>query len=582
MAETELSFIETINQVRDKLPAIQEASDLLDADNVAKLEELSEMDTALLIADLRKGNYLGNRKIDINLSLNMIGIEDTTDEDVAEGIWTDSNKTVSYDSAKVTFVDGVVVDVSFLVDENPVNISTHADLLIQLNNHAGFLAKAEQTLWKGIAHNVVGEFVRFYDVIGQNSNIERIELNAVSGAYKEQKPVYYWAKTTSAFQTLAMRAGDIIKLGNDIDSIILLANSIEQILELQDRIPELVDTYTDGVANGDVTIFNKLTELTELHTELSKLIELHNDIKEGGTGFIETVGADLQLGENSEIKTLNANQDSINTAVTNIEVIKNATNHAQIATEKANEAEQSAQLATDKANTIIGLNGEQIVNTLIAGSPATVAYNSTSGKLTFNIPQGPKGPKGESFNSDERGTLANRSIYDGQGEGFSYLATDVTPSTIYFKASDADADWDGGSPFGQGREGEQGISVVDIVFVSSTDPSGLEGKAGATDTYKFLLSNAQHTNTFTKYNGQDGAVLSVSGKTGNISLKIEDIVGLSSEILNLANELSVKQDVLISGTNIKTINEESLLGDGNLKISTGTKLLFEKSLFGGL
>lgn len=548
MAEEQYSFIETINAIREKLPAIQEASDLLDADNVAKLEELAAMDTTLLIDDLRRGNYLGNRKIDINLSLNMVGIENTTDEATAESIWTDGTKTVSYDSAKVTFVDGETVNISFLIDGNPVEISTHADLLIQLNNNAAFLAKAEQTLWKGITHNIVGEFVRFYDVIGQNSNIERIELNATTGSYKEQKPVYYWAKTTSAFQTLAMRAGEVIKLGNDIDSIISLANSIEQILELQSRIPEFVDTFTGEVPNGDVTIYNKLAELDALYQELTGLIAIYDDIKAGGSNYINTTGADLQLGENSEIKKVNLNKDDISTAAQNIQAIKDAPAAAQTATSKAGEAAQSAQTASQKADSITALNGEQTANTLQPGSSVTVYYSTVSGKFTFNIPKGDQGEKGEAFQVNAVGVLADRGLYDDRLRSFSYLATDVevienegTPEEvtkiiphIYFKLSDTDGDWSEGAPFGRGDTGPKGASVADTVFVGTTDPSGEAGKSGAVDTYKFLYDDGSFSDTFPIYNGQDSAVLSVAGKTGDVVLSKSD-VGLS-EVDNTSDE----------------------------------------------
>ena len=36
----------------------------------------------------------------------------------------------------------------------------------------------------------------------------------------------------------------------------------------------------------------------------------------------------------------------------------------------------------------------------------------------------------------------------------------------------------------------------------------------------------------------------------------------------LDTELSTKQDTLVSGTNIKTLNNQSLLGSGNISIAT--------------
>jgi len=73
-------------------------------------------------------------------------------------------------------------------------------------------------------------------------------------------------------------------------------------------------------------------------------------------------------------------------------------------------------------------------------------------------------------------------------------------------------------------------------------------------------------------------VQSVAGKTGSVALAKGD-VGLSNvDNTSDANKpissatqtaLNAKQDTLVSGTNIKTINDESILGSGNITISGG-------------
>ena len=45
-----------------------------------------------------------------------------------------------------------------------------------------------------------------------------------------------------------------------------------------------------------------------------------------------------------------------------------------------------------------------------------------------------------------------------------------------------------------------------------------------------------------------------------------DIVGTLSDQTDLQNALNAKQDTLVSGTNIKTINSTTLLGSGNLAV----------------
>ena len=423
------SFVENVNLLASKVDAIEEANVIFDEGVIPILQEIATLDLEEAINDLKKGNYLGNRKVDINLALNMQGITDdliSKDPTAAEAIWTDATKTVLYDKAIATYVDGTVIELPFIFDGYPTTISTHGELLAQFTRldyvyaqaqvdsiyqvtvgdstdyvitidsvpftytsgvgatresiiaglanmvnaaavpitanvtdagtklsmtadvagnpffaavspnmaintiveniiegprETAFLSKLANTLAANFASSVVGEIVRFYDVIGSTSNLERLQLHAVSGNYVTATPVYYWANTTSAFQTLSMRANDIIKLGNEIDNIIALANNIQEVIEVQNRLPQLVDTYdANGNPNGDMTIYNNLTELIAVYDKLTEIVTVYNDIKVGGTNYtntvatnlagsntIGTVADDLALGINSSVKATGSN-----------------------------------------------------------------------------------------------------------------------------------------------------------------------------------------------------------------------------------------------------------------------------------
>ncbi len=72
--------------------------------------------------------------------------------------------------------------------------------------------------------------------------------------------------------------------------------------------------------------------------------------------------------------------------------------------------------------------------------------------------------------------------------------------------SNTPGDWSLGSPFGKGDKGDKGDtgnSIVNTVFTSTTDPSGLAGQSGATDTYTINYNNLE-TDIFTIKNGNDG------------------------------------------------------------------------------
>lgn len=603
--------------------------------------------------DINKGTFLGNRKTDIDIALNKTGISETTNFEDAMAIWNNTTNTVYYDKAIATFVDGTVIEVPFINDDaQSIQISTHGAIVDQLNSNTEFTTKLEDTRIVEEVGGKTATIIRITDTAGASSNLERLELNAVLGSFVEEKPVYYWAKTTSSLLTLANRVADVIALGDSLRPLILLSDKTPEMLELRDRIPEFVDTFDeDGNPNGDETLYNRLTELIGLYNKLTELIAIHESLDNinivgDNTLKIADVAYDLNLGENSNIrrsseniKNINKvvlnevninkvvlNEENINKAVSNEENINNAVENMEAITQapaKAQIALDSAAAAAAKANEIKAINGEQNVNTLIAGSEAEVFFNPTTGKFTFNIPQGEKGNRGDNFEVNAVGTFANRDLYNTQQGNFSYLATDVVIDGkviphIYFKISDADGDWSEGSSFGKGETGDKGIGIASIEFLSTTDASGFQAKSGATDTYKILFTDGSST-TFPVYNGADSSVLSVAGKTGNINLEIADIIGLQAQISNIISILSsddttldeiqelvnyIKQnksdleslgidniaglaDVLAIVIKEADIGTKVLAPNGDASQlqnlpESGTKLLFDKALFGGL
>ncbi len=51
-----------------------------------------------------------------------------------------------------------------------------------------------------------------------------------------------------------------------------------------------------------------------------------------------------------------------------------------------------------------------------------------------------------------------------------------------------------------------------------------------------------------------------------------DKTGLTKLWNKIITKLNQKQDTLVSGTNIKTVNNESILGNGNIDIVSGTSI----------
>ena len=98
--------------------------------------------------------------------------------------------------------------------------------------------------------------------------------------------------------------------------------------------------------------------------------------------------------------------------------------------------------------------------------------------------------------------------------------TTETDLTNYYTKSETD------SLVGdKGDTGDTGNGIVNILFTSTTDTSGLAGQSGATDTYTITYSDTT-TDTIQLYNGLDSAVQSVAGRVGNVILTEADITDI--------------------------------------------------------
>ena len=563
------SFIESINLIRENIDNILGVKDLFSQDVVDKIGELSGIDLSPIIADLHKGNYLGNRKIDIDLSLNNASTTDVP----------------TYKQADIVLVSGVKLEIPFDNGSGGIlELSSHTDIKAYIQSHLLYaqVVDTEMVVYEAFAG--APTILRVRDADGKASNIERIELHSHSGSVVEIKPSYFWAKTTSSLETLANRAGDIIQLGNDIDSIVTLSQRIDELISLQGEIASLLQVHANLASI--VTVASSIGGIASLSTR---------------TAAIDTINTNINA-----LIAINTNLTEILAADENAAV---ATQQATLSTNKASEAAaaaltatQQATIATQKANEIKGITAQ--ATTLIPGSLATATYNPVDGKLTFGIPQGSKGDRGEAFKVNAMGQSADRALYDTQPKDFSFF--DLQVSLLYFKNSDTAADWSAGIPFGKGDTGATGATgngIASVVKISGT------GAPGTADTYRITMTDTS-TFDFQVWNGTE-SVVSVAGKTGVVILVKGDVglgnVDNTSDIAKpistatqaaldgkapathnhddlyfteaeLALILAQKQDTLQSGVNLRTINGESLLGSTDLIISGNENLVLTTTI----
>ncbi len=101
----------------------------------------------------------------------------------------------------------------------------------------------------------------------------------------------------------------------------------------------------------------------------------------------------------------------------------------------------------------------------------------------------------------------------------------------------------------------QFASLIDSAVNNSDDKATVAEAQAGTNQVKYITPETAKASVL-----QNAPVKTVNGVTpvsGNVALAVANITGLNTALNN-------KQDLLVSGTNIKSINGVSLLGSGNL------------------
>jgi len=109
------------------------------------------------------------------------------------------------------------------------------------------------------------------------------------------------------------------------------------------------------------------------------------------------------------------------------------------------------------------------------------------------------------------------------------------------------------------------VTVTDLVFDDSTGKTAKEQLAEKQDTISDLSTIRSGASAgATAYQKPSGGI----PKT-DLASAVQTSLGKADTALQTHQDISGKQDVLVSGTNIKTVNNTSLLGSGNISIPKG-------------
>ena len=258
MNNTENSFIKNVNNIAANLELIKQVPQLFDEETILRLEELRDIDITQITEDLKKGNYAGSRKLDIDLRLNNASTE----------------SECSYSAAKIYLKDGTIVEIPFLNTNNAVyEIASHTalynKLVSSINEYNVNNANTENTLILDFEIDLVNEnlpdadiYIRIRDVDGKTTNIKRITLTYYNGGLPITLiPEYTFVKTTSSLQILS----------NQISEVLTLLTNVDQIVALSQKDVEL--TYLYENRNVSETLYTNYLQLKDIHENLTSIIE---------------------------------------------------------------------------------------------------------------------------------------------------------------------------------------------------------------------------------------------------------------------------------------------------------------------
>jgi hypothetical protein len=169
------------------------------------------------------------------------------------------------------------------------------------------------------------------------------------------------------------------------------------------------------------------------------------------------------------------------------------------------------------------------------GNKAAVSITGESASFRF--------PSADSLSSISVSTNAKKYLYEGKKH---YIKNDRTTGTLTIFNN-------------------AGTGNYKYFF-----PNGLDLVLNPGEIAEFLLRTTAGNNGFWDYIGIAGGTTDISGKVDKVAGKS---LILDTEITRLAGvtnqDISGKQDTLVSGTNIRTVNGQTLLGSTDLVISAG-------------
>lgn len=225
------SFIVNVNKLIEKYDDLVDISTKFTEEDIELLTQLVkeevDINIEVIADDLKKGNYLGYRKLDIDLLTNFKDYHEGLTDEEKNALWSNPEKQVYYDTISVYFNDSTHITKTF-----SELVNNHHKLYDEIDEWPELKEKFGATSYNIFPDTPIvnHELLRIWDTNREGSNIDYITLHvapqgqnqqydAVFAGAKTYTPSFAWLDTTSSLMVIAHRINEIIETSDYIEQV---------------------------------------------------------------------------------------------------------------------------------------------------------------------------------------------------------------------------------------------------------------------------------------------------------------------------------------------------------------------------
>ena len=278
------SFIVNVNKLIEKYDDLLDINTKFTEEDVKLLTQLVkegvDINIEVIADDLKKGNYLGYRKLDIDLLTNFKDYSEGLTDEEKNALWSNPEKQVYYDSITVYFNDSTNITKTF-----SELVNNHHKLYNEIDKWTELKEKFGATSYNIFPDTPISnhELLRIWDTNRDGSNIDYVTLHvapqgqnqqydAVFAGAKTYTPSFAWLDTTSTLMVIAHRINEIIQTADYIEQV--GATFVEDMTALKNQAEESKNQSQESANDSENSALRAEEALNKQQTLTVKAVTL--------------------------------------------------------------------------------------------------------------------------------------------------------------------------------------------------------------------------------------------------------------------------------------------------------------------